>query len=52
MTSRERREQELLFVADDRDWEEMKRARRLTQQLNTADRSDFEKLRSIVNEHR
>ncbi len=50
MTSRERREQELLFVADDRDWEEMKRARRLTQQLNTADRSDFEKLRSIVNE--
>lgn len=50
MTSKERREKELLFIADDNDWEEMKRARRLTQALNTADRSDFERLRSIINE--
>ena len=50
MTSKERREKELLFIADEADWVEMKRARRLTQELNTVDRSDFDKIRSIVNE--
>lgn len=48
MTSKERREKELLFIADEHDWVEMKRARRLTQELNTIDRADFEKIRSII----
>ena len=50
MTSKERREREMLFIADESDWAEMKRARRLTQALNTADRSDFAKIRALVNE--
>lgn len=50
MTSKERREKEMLFIADDNDWVEMKRARQLTQELNTVDRSDFNKIRSIVNQ--
>ncbi|MBQ8382257.1 MAG: sugar O-acetyltransferase [Clostridia bacterium] len=50
MTGAQRREKELLFLADDDDWVQMKRARRLTQELNTVDRSDFEKIRSIVSE--
>ena len=50
MTSKERREKGLLFIADEAVWEEMKRARRLTQELNTADRWDFDKIRAIVNE--
>ena len=50
MTSKERREKGLLFIADDSDWVEMKRARKLTQALNTADRSDFDQIRSIVKE--
>lgn len=50
MTAKERREREMLFIADECDWAEMKRARRLTQALNTADRSDFAKIRTLVNE--
>ncbi|MBO4939647.1 MAG: sugar O-acetyltransferase [Clostridia bacterium] len=50
MTSKERREQGLLFLADENDWVEMKRARRLTQALNTANRDDFVQIRTIVNE--
>lgn len=50
MTSKERRENEQLFIADEADWAEMKRARKLTQELNTADRADFEKIHAIVNE--
>lgn len=50
MSSADRREKELLFLADDDDWVEMKRARRLTQELNTADRADFNKIRGIVQE--
>lgn len=50
MTSQERRSQERLFIADDADWVEMKRARRLTQALNTADRADFDQIRAIINE--
>ena len=50
MTSKEHREKGLLFIADDSDWVEMKRARRLTQALNTIDRTDFDGIRAIVNE--
>ncbi len=50
MTSKERREAGMLFIADEADWVEMKRARRLTQALNTVDRADFAKIRAIVNE--
>lgn len=50
MTGKERRDSELLFIPDETDWIRMKRARRLTQALNTADRSDFDRLRAIVNE--
>ncbi len=50
MTSKERRERGMLFLADAADWEEMKRARRLLQELNTADRTDFDRIRSIVNQ--
>ena len=49
MTSRERREKGMLFLADDADWVEMKQARRLTQELNTVDRADFDAIRGIVN---
>lgn len=50
MTSKERREKEMLFIADGSDWEKMKRARRLTQMLNRADTSDFDGIRAIINE--
>ncbi len=50
MTSKERREREMLFIADNNDWVEMKRARRLTKEINTADRADFEKIRELINE--
>jgi maltose O-acetyltransferase len=50
MTGREKREKEMLFLADENDWVQMKRARKLTQQLNTMDTSDFDGIRSVVNE--
>jgi acetyltransferase-like isoleucine patch superfamily enzyme len=50
MTGRERREKEMLFLADENDWVQMKRARKLTQRLNTMDTSDFDGIRSVVNE--
>lgn len=50
MSTLDRREKELLFLADDDDWVEMKRARRLTQEMNTCDRTDFDRIRSIINE--
>lgn len=50
MTSKERRENGQLFIADEADWVQMKEARRLTQALNTADRSDFAQIRAIVNQ--
>ena len=50
MTSAERRAKELLFLADENDWVQMKRARKLTQQLNTMDISDFDRIRGVVNE--
>ena len=49
MTSKERREKGLLFIADEADWAQMKEARRLTQELNTVDRRDFDRIRAIVN---
>lgn len=50
MTSKERRERKMLFIADNNDWVEMKRARRLTQEINTLDRTDFEKINELINE--
>jgi len=50
MSTKYQRDNELLFLADADDWVEMKRARRLTQTLNTIDRSDFDGIRAIVNE--
>ena len=50
MTSKERRERGMLFIADDADWVEMKRARELTQKLNTIDRRDFAGINALVRE--
>lgn len=48
MNQRERRDAELPYISDESVFEEQKRARKLTQELNTADRSDFEKLAGIA----
>ena len=48
MSNSGRREQEILFIADDDDWVQMKKARRLIQELNTADRADFDQIRYII----
>ena len=48
MSNSGRREQEMLFIADDDDWVQMKKARRLIQELNTADRADFDQIRYII----
>ena len=50
MTSKERREKGMLFIADENDWIEMKNARRLTQELNTIDRREFQSINMIVRE--
>ena len=50
MTSKERREMGLLFIADDQDWVEMKNTRRKLQRLNNMDRSDFPGINSLVRE--
>jgi len=50
MTGKERRERGMLFIPDNADWVQMKRARRLTQKLNTMDRADFEGIRLVVGE--
>lgn len=50
MTNRERRDLQLPYIADGEVMEEMKRARRLTQELNTADRSDYKNLARIIKE--
>lgn len=50
MTSKERRENGMLFIADDNDWIEMKKARRILQKLNSVDRSDFSSINHIVQE--
>lgn len=46
----ERRDLQLPYITDQSVLEEQKRARRLTQALNTADRSDFETLAAITKE--
>lgn len=50
MTNIERRDQGLLYISDDSVMEEQKRARRLTQKLNTMDRSDFEGVSAVIKE--
>lgn len=45
-----RRDRGLAYITDDAVYEQQKRARILTQKLNTADRSDFETLKQIVKE--
>lgn len=48
MTNIERRDMQLPYISDGEVMEEQKIARRLTQELNTADRSDFEAIAKIV----
>lgn len=50
MNNRERRDAQLPYISDESVMEEQKMARRLTQELNTADRSDFERLAAITKE--
>lgn len=50
MKNTERRDLQIPYISDDEIFEEQKRARKLTQALNTADRSDFETLKRIVKE--
>ena len=46
----ERRDAGLPYISDESVMEQQKRARRLTQKLNTMDTSDFEKLAEVVKE--
>ncbi len=48
MNQCEQRDLGLPYISDEMVFEEQKKARRLTQELNTADRSDYAKIRSIV----
>ena len=50
MTNQERRDSQILYITDSSIMEEQKRARRLTQKLNTMDRSDFEGIRAVISE--
>lgn len=50
MKHTERRDIQIPYISDDEIFEEQKRARKLTQALNTADRSDFETISGIVKE--
>ncbi|MDD3218091.1 MAG: sugar O-acetyltransferase [Lachnospiraceae bacterium] len=50
MTNKERRDAQMAYISDDEVMEEQKRSRRLTQQLNTMDRSDFEGIGKVVKE--
>ncbi len=50
MTNNERRDLNLPYITDDSVLNEQKTARRLTQILNTTDRSDFEAIKNIVKE--
>lgn len=50
MNNIERRDRGMVYVSDDAVFEEQKVARRLTQRLNTVDRSDFEAIGEIVKE--
>ncbi|MBE6922661.1 MAG: sugar O-acetyltransferase [Ruminococcaceae bacterium] len=50
MTQRERRDLQLPYISDESVYEEQKRARILTQKLNTMDRSDFEGIQKVIQE--
>ena len=50
MSNPERRDKEMVYIADDEVMKEMMRARRLTQELKTTDRADFETISRIVRE--
>lgn len=50
MTNRDRRDLEMPYISDESVYEEQKRARVLTQKLNTIDRSDFEGITAIIQE--
>ena len=50
MKNTERRDKEMVYISDDEVFEEQKRARKLTQQLNTMDRSDFDGIKNVVKE--
>lgn len=50
MNNIERRDKQIPYISDDAVMEQQMRARRLTQQLNTVDRSDFAAISRIVNE--
>ncbi|SOC06597.1 sugar O-acetyltransferase [Pseudobutyrivibrio ruminis] len=49
MNNIERRDKELVYISDDEVFEEQKIARRLTQELNTVDRAEFDAIKKIVN---
>ena len=50
MNNIEKRDKGLAYISDDSVFEQQKNARRLTQEFNTADRADFKKLQSIIEE--
>lgn len=50
MNNIKKRDKGMAYVSDDAVFEEQKVARRLTQRLNTVDRSDFEAIGEIVKE--
>lgn len=50
MDNSTRRDKELMYQCDDAVFEEQKPARRLTQRLNTMDRSDFKAIAEVVKE--
>lgn len=50
MNNQERRDSQILYISDSSVMNEQKRARRLTQKLNTMDRSDFEGIRAVIDE--
>lgn len=50
MTNIERRDREMAYISDQEVYEELKRARALTQKLNSLDRLDFDSIANTVRE--
>lgn len=50
MTNQERRDAQMPYISDDTVYMEQKRARILTQKLNTMDRSDFDGITAVIQE--
>lgn len=50
MNNIERRDRGMVYISDDSVFEEQKVARKITQKLNTVDRSDFDSIRKIIRE--